>query len=149
MIQPWVGSSWLRRGASWGGGANPWGMPGVSVRVGEAVQRALQNDVDLAILDISMPRKTGLQAAHELAFGVAGDVAVGACGHPERRGQQSCERGRCRDGERGQGERMASARIIVNLRASEHNVIGACGSVDAEADPKDCATHVRAATLQG
>jgi DNA-binding NarL/FixJ family response regulator len=32
----------------------------------EAVKRALQNDVDLAILDISMPRKTGLQAAHEL-----------------------------------------------------------------------------------
>jgi DNA-binding NarL/FixJ family response regulator len=32
----------------------------------EAVRRALQDDVDLAILDISMPRKTGLQAAHEL-----------------------------------------------------------------------------------
>ena len=32
----------------------------------EAVQRALQNDVDLAILDIGMPRKTGLQAAREL-----------------------------------------------------------------------------------
>lgn len=32
----------------------------------EAVQRALQNNVDLAILDISMPRKTGLQAAREL-----------------------------------------------------------------------------------
>jgi DNA-binding NarL/FixJ family response regulator len=32
----------------------------------EAVSRALQDDVDLAILDISMPRKTGLQAAHEL-----------------------------------------------------------------------------------
>ena len=31
-----------------------------------AVKRALQNDVDLAILDISMPRKTGLQAAREL-----------------------------------------------------------------------------------
>src|SRR5206468_6213664 len=32
----------------------------------EAVKRALQNDIDLAILDLSMPRKTGLQAAHEL-----------------------------------------------------------------------------------
>jgi DNA-binding NarL/FixJ family response regulator len=32
----------------------------------EAVKRALQDDVDLAILDISMPRKTGLQAAREL-----------------------------------------------------------------------------------
>ena len=32
----------------------------------EAVRRSLQEDVDLAILDISMPRKTGLQAALEL-----------------------------------------------------------------------------------
>lgn len=32
----------------------------------EAVERALQDDVDLAILDIGMPRKTGLQAAQEL-----------------------------------------------------------------------------------
>jgi DNA-binding NarL/FixJ family response regulator len=32
----------------------------------EAVRRALQDNVDLAILDISMPRKTGLQAAREL-----------------------------------------------------------------------------------
>jgi DNA-binding NarL/FixJ family response regulator len=32
----------------------------------EAVERALLKDVDLAILDISMPRKTGLQAAQEL-----------------------------------------------------------------------------------
>lgn len=32
----------------------------------EAVRRSLQDDVDLAILDISMPRKTGLQAAREL-----------------------------------------------------------------------------------
>jgi DNA-binding NarL/FixJ family response regulator len=32
----------------------------------EAVRRGLQDDVDLAILDISLPRKTGLQAAHEL-----------------------------------------------------------------------------------
>src|SRR4029077_11548611 len=32
----------------------------------EAVKRALQDDIDLAILDISMPRKTGLQAAQEL-----------------------------------------------------------------------------------
>jgi DNA-binding NarL/FixJ family response regulator len=31
-----------------------------------AVRRALQDDVDLAILDINMPRKTGLQAASEL-----------------------------------------------------------------------------------
>jgi DNA-binding NarL/FixJ family response regulator len=32
----------------------------------QAVTRALQDDIDLAILDISMPRKTGLQAAQEL-----------------------------------------------------------------------------------
>jgi DNA-binding NarL/FixJ family response regulator len=32
----------------------------------EAVQRALQDDVDLAILDVAMPRMTGLQAAAEL-----------------------------------------------------------------------------------
>ena len=31
----------------------------------EAVARALADDVHLAILDISMPRKTGLQAARE------------------------------------------------------------------------------------
>jgi DNA-binding NarL/FixJ family response regulator len=33
----------------------------------EAVERALAGDVDLAILDISMPRMTGLQAARELS----------------------------------------------------------------------------------
>ncbi|HEY1357964.1 MAG TPA: response regulator transcription factor [Thermoleophilaceae bacterium] len=33
----------------------------------EAVERALDEDIDLAILDITMPRMTGLQAAHELA----------------------------------------------------------------------------------
>src|SRR5690349_326975 len=32
----------------------------------QAVQRALADDVQLAILDISMPRKTGLQAAREI-----------------------------------------------------------------------------------
>lgn len=32
-----------------------------------AVERALQDDIDLAILDISMPIKTGLQAAQELS----------------------------------------------------------------------------------
>jgi DNA-binding NarL/FixJ family response regulator len=32
----------------------------------QAVQRALADDVHLAILDISMPRKTGLQAAREI-----------------------------------------------------------------------------------
>jgi DNA-binding NarL/FixJ family response regulator len=32
-----------------------------------AVQRALEDDVDLAILDVAMPRLTGLQAAQELA----------------------------------------------------------------------------------
>jgi DNA-binding NarL/FixJ family response regulator len=32
----------------------------------EAVQKALHGNVDLAILDIGMPRKTGLQAAQEL-----------------------------------------------------------------------------------
>jgi DNA-binding NarL/FixJ family response regulator len=33
----------------------------------EAVERGLNPEVDLAILDVSMPRKTGLQAAQELA----------------------------------------------------------------------------------
>lgn len=33
----------------------------------EAVQRAMEDDVDLAVLDVSMPRMTGLQAAQELA----------------------------------------------------------------------------------
>jgi DNA-binding NarL/FixJ family response regulator len=32
----------------------------------EAVERALADDVDLAILDVSMPRMTGIQAAREL-----------------------------------------------------------------------------------
>ena len=33
----------------------------------EAIERALSEDVDLAVLDVSMPRLTGLQAARELA----------------------------------------------------------------------------------
>jgi DNA-binding NarL/FixJ family response regulator len=33
---------------------------------GEAVEKALKEDVHLAILDVSMPRKTGIQAAAEL-----------------------------------------------------------------------------------
>ena len=33
----------------------------------EAVERSLSEEVDLAILDVTMPRMTGLQAAHELA----------------------------------------------------------------------------------
>ena len=33
----------------------------------QAVERALQGDVDLAILDVTMPRRTGLQAAREIA----------------------------------------------------------------------------------
>jgi DNA-binding NarL/FixJ family response regulator len=32
----------------------------------EAVERALSEDIHLVILDISMPRKTGLQAAREI-----------------------------------------------------------------------------------
>jgi DNA-binding NarL/FixJ family response regulator len=32
----------------------------------QAVERALSGEIDLAILDISMPRKTGLQAAREI-----------------------------------------------------------------------------------
>ena len=32
----------------------------------EAVRRGLELDVDLAVLDVGMPRRTGLQAAHEL-----------------------------------------------------------------------------------
>ncbi len=32
----------------------------------EAVQRAMQGDIDLAVLDVSMPRLTGLQATAEL-----------------------------------------------------------------------------------
>jgi DNA-binding NarL/FixJ family response regulator len=47
------------------------GEPDLEVLAGtgdgaEAVQRALEPDIDLAILDISMPRLTGLQAAREL-----------------------------------------------------------------------------------
>jgi DNA-binding NarL/FixJ family response regulator len=33
----------------------------------EAIERALEDDVDLAILDVSMPRLTGIQAARELS----------------------------------------------------------------------------------
>lgn len=33
----------------------------------EAVQRALEDDIDLAVLDVAMPRFTGLQAAEQLA----------------------------------------------------------------------------------
>ncbi len=33
----------------------------------EAVERALQDDIDLAVLDVAMPRRNGLQAARELA----------------------------------------------------------------------------------
>jgi DNA-binding NarL/FixJ family response regulator len=33
----------------------------------EAVERALSDEIDLAILDVTMPRLTGLQAAHELS----------------------------------------------------------------------------------
>ncbi len=33
----------------------------------EAVERALSGDIDLAVLDVSMPRMTGLQAAQELS----------------------------------------------------------------------------------
>lgn len=33
----------------------------------EAVERGLDPDVDLAVLDVAMPRRTGLQAARELA----------------------------------------------------------------------------------
>jgi len=33
----------------------------------EAIEHGLRTDVDLAVLDVSMPRLTGLQAAAELA----------------------------------------------------------------------------------
>jgi DNA-binding NarL/FixJ family response regulator len=33
----------------------------------EAVERALHDDIDLAVLDVAMPRRNGLQAARELA----------------------------------------------------------------------------------
>ena len=33
----------------------------------EAVEKALSDDIDLAVLDVSMPRMTGIQVAHELA----------------------------------------------------------------------------------
>ena len=33
----------------------------------EAVERALRDDIDLAVLDVAMPRRSGLQAARELA----------------------------------------------------------------------------------
>jgi DNA-binding NarL/FixJ family response regulator len=34
----------------------------------EAVERAVENEVDLAVLDVTMPRMTGLQAAAELGW---------------------------------------------------------------------------------
>ena len=34
----------------------------------EAVQRALEDDIDLAVLDVAMPRRNGLQAARELTL---------------------------------------------------------------------------------
>jgi len=33
----------------------------------EAVERALRDDIDLAVLDVAMPRRSGLQAAREIA----------------------------------------------------------------------------------
>ncbi len=33
----------------------------------EAVERALSDDIDLAVLDVAMPRRSGLQAAREIA----------------------------------------------------------------------------------
>jgi DNA-binding NarL/FixJ family response regulator len=33
----------------------------------EAVERALRDDIDLAVLDVTMPRRSGLQAAREIA----------------------------------------------------------------------------------
>jgi DNA-binding NarL/FixJ family response regulator len=33
----------------------------------EAVERALRDDIDLAVLDVAMPRRNGLQAAREIA----------------------------------------------------------------------------------
>jgi DNA-binding NarL/FixJ family response regulator len=33
----------------------------------EAVERALKDDIDLAVLDVAMPRRNGLQAAREIA----------------------------------------------------------------------------------
>jgi DNA-binding NarL/FixJ family response regulator len=64
----------------------------------EAVDRALAGDVDLSILDVSMPRKTGLQAAREIGRRARGvrvvmlsmhdneeylfeALAAGACGY--------------------------------------------------------------------
>ncbi len=38
----------------------------------EAVRHALAGDIDLAMLDVSMPRKTGLQAAREITHGRPG-----------------------------------------------------------------------------
>lgn len=48
------------------------GEPGLEVVAeasdgAEAVDRALDDDVDLAVLDVAMPRMTGLQAARELS----------------------------------------------------------------------------------
>jgi DNA-binding NarL/FixJ family response regulator len=42
----------------------------------EAVERALAGDVQLAVLDVSMPRKTGLQAAREITQRAPDDVRV-------------------------------------------------------------------------
>ena len=44
----------------------------------EAVEQALSEDVHLAILDISMPRMTGLQAAREITHQQAGRPGLDA-----------------------------------------------------------------------
>jgi CheY-like chemotaxis protein len=55
----------------------------------EAIERAVRGDIDLAILDVAMPRCTGLQAARELAARLRrsrrGDRRQGAAHRPVHR----------------------------------------------------------------
>jgi CheY-like chemotaxis protein len=68
----------------------------------EAVELALSEEVDLAVLDVTMPRMTGLQAALELSRRkpVGGHIAAGRrpvsrAGSAARRGASRCRRGVC------------------------------------------------------
>ena len=51
----------------------------------EAVEKTLANEVDLAILDVSMPRLTGLQATAELCRRRRGLVEAESAGRRGRR----------------------------------------------------------------
>jgi DNA-binding NarL/FixJ family response regulator len=84
----------------------------------DAVERCLQGDIHLAILDVAMPRMTGLQAARELSRGcpdvralilsmhdreqyLAEALAAGASGYVAKRGADKDIVDACRNAMRG------------------------------------------------